>query len=92
MLDNPAKKVRDVAVCGSLIRTERWAYIDSGKAGGELYDMDKDPQQYTNLYKNPEFAAVLAMMKEKRQVRLAEISNCDIEKRVGKSKKNKAKK
>jgi iduronate 2-sulfatase len=87
IFDNPSVKVRDVAICSSLTRTERWAYL-YGKGGGELYDMDKDPQQYTNLAKNPEYAPVLKTMVELRQKRLAEIMDCDIEKKVSKSKRN----
>ena len=87
IFDNPSIKVRDVAICSSLTRTERWAYL-YGKGGGELYDMEKDPQQYTNLVNNPEYAPVLKMMVELRQKRLAEIMDCDIEKKVSKAKRN----
>ena len=51
--------------------------------------MKNDPRQYTNLYNNPEYAPILTKMKELRKKRLAEIMNCDIEEKVGKSKKNK---
>ena len=91
LLDDPKKKVRDVAICGSLTRTQRWAYLDCGKAGGELYDMKSDPKQYTNLYKNPGYKDVLEQMKQLRKQRLSEIMNSDIKKKAGKIKKSKKK-
>ena len=62
MLDNPTHSVRDAAFCvngkGFLIREDKWAFIQYGENGAkgiELFDMVKDPKQYTNLFKNPEY-------------------------------------
>ncbi|MFC2087839.1 sulfatase, partial [Bacteroidota bacterium] len=57
-LDDPEYVVRDMAFSVSqegrtfLIRTDKWAYIqydEDAKSGIELFDMKKDPKQYTNL-------------------------------------------
>jgi arylsulfatase A-like enzyme len=39
------------------IQTERWRYIRYNDGGEELYDQRKDPNEWTNLAGNPEFAA-----------------------------------
>ena len=41
-----------------------------GDNGEELYDMDKDPHQYTNLVDNPEYAAVLKEARTKFDARI----------------------
>jgi iduronate 2-sulfatase len=80
MLDDPAVKVRDAALSsgkGRLLRTENWAFLDYGKSG-ELYDMEKDPKQYTNLIDNPGYAKVLSDMKEKLKGKLSEIQKNEL--------------
>lgn len=47
-------------IIGRAIRKGPWVYANWGsKKDIELYNMDKDPQQYNNLAKNPEHAKVL---------------------------------
>jgi iduronate 2-sulfatase len=85
IFDDPTAKVRDAVLSsgkGQLYRNDRWALLSYGK-NGELYDMYKDPRQYTNLYNNPEYASVLADMKAKLKVKLAEISQHDLPKPTG---------
>jgi hypothetical protein len=43
---------------GTLVRTARWAFIDYGDGGAELYDMEADPRQYVNVADHPEYAGV----------------------------------
>ncbi len=87
ILNNPAHQVRDTAFCVSggskamLLRDERWAYIQYGEdaAGGmELYDMRKDPRQYTNLAKVPEFTPVVADFQRKITAKLAAVRTNDL--------------
>ncbi|MGB0595070.1 MAG: sulfatase-like hydrolase/transferase [Rubripirellula sp.] len=76
MLDDPTVKVRDAILCsgkGRLYRDERWALLDYGKTG-ELFDMKKDPQQYTNLFNNPKHTEILATLKQKLQSKLSQIT------------------
>lgn len=76
MLDDPTVKVRDAILCsgkGRLYRDERWALLDYGKTG-ELFDMKKDPQQYTNLFNEPKHKEILATLKQKLQTKLNQIT------------------
>lgn len=87
MLDDPAHKVRNTAFStapsrkGFLLRDEKWAYIQYGedaKGGIELFDMEKDPKQYTNLAEHPEHAAVVAEFKAKLTAKLVEVRTNDL--------------
>lgn len=41
------------------IRSERWRYIVYADGSQELYDMEKDPNEWTNLVTDPSFAKVV---------------------------------
>ena len=67
MLDDPSVEVRDAAFSvngrGFLLRSHRWAYIQYGRdgsRGAELFDMESDPHQYTNLVDSEDHAEVVA--------------------------------
>jgi iduronate 2-sulfatase len=64
-----------------LLRTERWAYIqydeDAG-SGIELYDMLKDPNQFTNLADFPEYAPIVNDFREKLRMKLKEVRTNDL--------------
>ena len=50
---------------GRSIRTRRWRYAEWGTANAaELYDLEKDPREYTNLAKSSKHRAVLNRMKD----------------------------
>ena len=55
MLHDPSATVKDAAFTqarnGYAIRTDRWRYIewDEGRQGSQLYDMNADPAETTNL-------------------------------------------
>jgi len=85
MLDDPSHKVRDAAFSvngkGYLLRETDWAYIQYGEdasKGIELFDMRKDPKQYTNLAENPEHAATVARFKTKMADKLAAVRTNDL--------------
>ena len=54
----PSSRVRDT---GFALPTE-W---DEGKQGTELYDHEKDPQEFTNLAKDPQHADTIKQLTAK---------------------------
>jgi iduronate 2-sulfatase len=87
MLDDPNHRVRDAAFCvapsskGFLIREDKWAYIQYGEdaAGGiELFDMEKDPKQYTNLAERPDHRKTVDEFKAKFAAKMKAIRTNDL--------------
>ncbi|MEN3939721.1 sulfatase [Prosthecobacter sp. SYSU 5D2] len=87
MLDDPKHEVRQAAFCtapsskGLLLREKRWAYLqyaEDASKGIELFDMEKDPEQYTNLAEKPEYASVVEGFKKKLAARLQEVRTNDL--------------
>jgi arylsulfatase A-like enzyme len=87
LLDKPEKKVRDMAFSVSLhgsaylLRTEKWAYIQYGEnaeKGIELFDMQRDPQQFTNLVGNPVYTEIVELFKRKLNEKLKEVRINDL--------------
>ena len=85
VFDNSEYQVRDAAFSvngkGFLLREHDWAYIKYGKSGSkgeELFDMKKDPLQYTNLAKDPNHAETLTRFRKKMRGKLAEIRSNDL--------------
>jgi choline-sulfatase len=86
-LDDPTHEVRDMAFSVSqggrtfLLRTNKWAYIqydeDAG-SGIELFDMENDPKQFTNLAEKPEYASVVADFRQKLKDKLVEVRTNDL--------------
>jgi iduronate 2-sulfatase len=77
ILRNPNASVRDTALsinnrgtAGGL-RAANWHYMNYGQEGEELYDMIKDPHQYTNVANTPAYAAMLKEARAKFKVRMA---------------------
>jgi len=87
LFDDPALEVREAAFDvspmqkGFLLRTKKWAYIqyrEDASKGIELFDMDADPHQYTNLAKKPEYANVVARFKKMMEAKLHEVRANDL--------------
>lgn len=74
MLRDPKATVRDTALSiysrGGSVRAATWHYMKYGKKDEELYDMVKDPHQYTNLVNEPDYTDVLEEAREKFQKRV----------------------
>lgn len=94
MLDDPGYEVRDTAFCvngrGFLLRNDRWAYIqykEDGSGGRELFDMQNDPKQYTNLAEDPAHRATVAAFEAQLAAKLAEVRDNDLPPPKGKAKK-----
>jgi iduronate 2-sulfatase len=66
MLNDVAAKVKDAAFTqvrdGYAVRTDRWRYIEwaGGAQGAQLYDMERDPAETTNVADDPRHAATVA--------------------------------
>jgi len=93
MLDDPGYRVRETAFSvaparkGFLLRDKRWAYIQYGEnaaGGAELFDMKKDPGQFTNLATHPRFAETAARYRDKLAVKLKEVRDNDLDPPVSK--------
>lgn len=86
-LEAPTHTVRQEAFCvapnrkGFLLRSDHWAYIQYGedaKGGVELFDMEKDAQQFTNLAESPEHAGVVREFQGKLRAKLEELRDNDL--------------
>jgi iduronate 2-sulfatase len=76
VLRDPGSKVRDTALsihnrAGGGLRSARWHYMKYGDQGEELYDMLKDPHQYTNVVDDPAYTSMLKEARARFQERMA---------------------
>ena len=87
MLDDPKHTVREAAFSvapfrqGFLLREDDWSYIQYGEdasKGIELFDVRKDPKQYTNLAKDPAYEKVVKRFKNKMAIKLREVRDNDL--------------
>lgn len=75
LLKNPRAKVRDEAfTVGNnqdfAIRGAKWAYMLYKDDTHELYDMKKDPKQFTNLANDPAYAKTVAAQRKQLEARI----------------------
>ncbi len=87
LLDDPTQTVRKAAFSvapmrkGFLLREDRWAYIqynEDASGGIELFDMDRDPKQYTNLADSTEHQSIVKRMRTSMTGKLAEVRDNDL--------------
>jgi len=86
-IDNPEEEVRDMVFTVTqggnsfLLRTREWAFMsynEDGSLGYELFDLQKDPYQMTNLANRLEHAKILNHFKNLLVQKLKEVRNNDI--------------
>ena len=83
MLDDPQARIHEFVHCafGSqpkvnhLIRTEGHAYMAWADGTAELYDMDADPEQFTNLTEAEGSGEVLATLKGHLKSHLEQVAH-----------------
>ena len=87
MLDDPKHEVREAAFSaapsrkGFLLREDKWAYIqyrENASGGVELFDMVKDPKQYTNLAADPNHRQLVMGFQKKLAAKLQAVRNNDL--------------
>jgi iduronate 2-sulfatase len=87
ILDDPQAKVHDTVFSvadsskGFMLRDERWVFIqynEDASKGVELYDMQTDPRQLTNLAKSPDHAARVGEWKTRITAKLAAVRANDL--------------
>ncbi|QTN33833.1 sulfatase [Akkermansiaceae bacterium] len=75
ILKDPSTTIRKAALSLNgkhhALRTARWAYMRYADGSEELYDMEKDPGQFTNLARTEKPLAALTEMREMLEARLA---------------------
>ncbi len=72
-MQDPETTVKEAALSvrnGHSLRTSDWAYMCYKDKMEELYDMNKDPGQFTNLARNPKYAQQLEKMRDALTTRL----------------------
>ena len=66
---------------GFLLREDDWAYIqygENGVKGIELYNVKKDPHQYTSLAKDPAHQKTVTRFKAQMEAKLRSIRDNDL--------------
>ncbi|MEZ6078758.1 MAG: sulfatase [Pirellulaceae bacterium] len=88
MLDDPKYVVRNTAFSvsaqagGFLLRDDRWAYIqyaEDASEGIELFDMQTDPLQLTNLAEHPAHKTRVAGFQQQLEEKLSEVRHNDLD-------------
>jgi len=87
MLDDPGHTVRDAAFSvapmrrGFLLRTDDYAFIqyeEDASKGIELFDMNADPEQFTNLSDSPEHQETVTQFRKKMDEKLTALRANDL--------------
>lgn len=87
MFDDPRHTVRDAAFSvapmrkGFLLREDKWAFIqykEDASSGIELFDMENDPMQFTNLANAPEQVERVKRFRDKMAAKLRAVRTNDL--------------
>ena len=73
VIKDPAVRVREEAMSihkGFALRGDKWVYIQYNDQTEELYDMDSDPNQFTNLVSDPKHTSELTDQRQRLSKRL----------------------
>lgn len=93
VLQDHRHEVRETALTvgknGYSLRSDRWAYARYQDKTEQLYDMDTDPKQFTNLAKSPDHQEVITRFRKRLDGKLKEFS---LPRQIGKKKPMKKKK
>ncbi|MAR10407.1 MAG: iduronate-2-sulfatase [Blastopirellula sp.] len=90
LLDDPTQEVRQAAFSvapmrqGFLLRDHEYAYIqykEDASGGIELFDVQQDPGQFTNLAKNAKYADVVAKYREQLTQKLVTVRDNDLKRK-----------
>ena len=91
MIDDPTHSVHNSILSvngkGFLLREDQWAYIqysENASKGIELFDMNKDPKQYTNLANDPKHQLVVKQFKSKLTAKLKAVRDNDLPRKSNK--------
>ncbi len=86
LLDDPNQAVREQAFCvngsGFMLRDDDFCFIqyrEDGSRGMELFDVEKDPLQFSNLAKVPGYEPTVAHYQALLRSKLTEIRTNDLE-------------
>ena len=86
-IENPNHKVRKMAFSVSqggktfLLRTEKWAYIqydEDAASGIELFDMENDPKQFTNLAGKAAYVKTVSFFQKELRKKLIKVRTNDL--------------
>ncbi|MFK7769847.1 MAG: sulfatase [Mariniblastus sp.] len=75
ILSDPSATVRDAALTihkGFALRGQKWVYMKYNDGSEELYDMDSDPNQFSNLVADPKYSAETGFIRKKLADRLSD--------------------
>ena len=64
-----------------MLRTEKWAYIqydEDAKSGIELFDMENDPKQFTNLADKAAYAKTVSFFQKELKKKLIKVRTNDL--------------
>ncbi|MEM9017424.1 MAG: sulfatase/phosphatase domain-containing protein, partial [Verrucomicrobiota bacterium] len=80
ILKDPKATVREAAFAvngkkGHFLRTDQWAFMKYKNGSEELYDMETDPGQFTNLAGEADHVSVKADLLKKLKAKVKEAKN-----------------